>query len=297
MTAPHEPLRTDATTWIGRLVDGAWLSFLPPGARGPAARGLFLAALAAALLAALAPMVDARGNDWLEATFARTLAALAATRGLDSAISLAQSSEVSFSFGPGGSLGIGQALDPVNDLVEQYGALLLTSTTALGIQRLGMQIAATLGAWLFLPALVALGLSAACSEGGRRSLLAWSRRLFGLALFARLALPAAGWIDSLVAERFLETGYRQASAAVSATAERIEQAGVQDADRPWYERYNPLDAVGDRARQLYDALGEVGESIVNLAIYFTISTIILPLGTLWLLARLTGVVFSGRSGG
>jgi hypothetical protein len=36
---------------------------------------------------------------------------------------------------------------------------------------------------------------------------------------------------------------------------------------------------------------------VNLAIYFTISTIILPLGTLWLLARLTGVVFSGRSGG
>jgi hypothetical protein len=38
----------------------------------------------------------------------------------------------------------------------------------------------------------------------------------------------------------------------------------------------------------------VGESIVNLAIYFTISTIVLPLGTLWLLARLSSAVFSGR---
>jgi hypothetical protein len=230
----------------------------------------------------------------MEASFTRTLAALAATRGLDSAISLAQSSEVSFSFGPGGSLGIGQALDPVNDLVEQYGALLLTSTTALGVQRLGMQIAATLGCWLFLPALVALGLSSVCGAGGRRSLIGWSRRLFGLALFARLAFPAAGWIDSLVAERFLEPGYQQAAAAVAATTESIERVEAAGADRAWWERYNPVDAIGDRAKKIYDQLAAVGESIVNLAIYFTISTIVLPLGTLWLLSRLTSVFFASR---
>jgi hypothetical protein len=34
---------------------------------------------------------------------------------------------------------------------------------------------------------------------------------------------------------------------------------------------------------------------VNLAIYFTISTIVLPLGTLWLLSRLTGVFFAART--
>jgi hypothetical protein len=56
-----------------------------------------------------------------------------------------------------------------------------------------------------------------------------------------------------------------------------------------------VDAIGDRAKQIYDQLSAVGESIVNLAIYFTISTIVLPLGTLWLLSRLTGVIFSGRS--
>jgi hypothetical protein len=273
---------------------GDWLRFLPERLREPAARALIQLAVAAVVLLAVAPLVDRKGAAWMEASFARTLAALAATRGLDSAISLAQSSEVSFSFGPGGSLGIGQALDPVNDLVEQYGALLLTSTTALGIQRLGMQIAATLGTWLFLPAVAALALAAVCSDSGRRSLIAWSRRLFGLALFARLALPAAGWIDSLVADRFLEPGYQQAAAAVAATTESIERVEAADADRAWWERYNPVDAIGDRAQKIYDQLAAVGESIVNLAIYFTISTIVLPLGTLWLLSRLTGVFFSGR---
>lgn len=274
---------------LAALLRGDWLPFLSSRFREPVARAAIQLAIAAVVLLAIAPVADTKGEAWMEASFARTLAALAATRGLDSGISLAQSSEVSFSFGPGGSIGIGQALDPINDLVEQYGALLLTSTTALGVQRLGMQIAKTLGPWLFLPALVALGLSSLCGPSGRRSLVGWSRRLFGLALFARLALPAAGWIDSLVADRFLEPGYQEASAAVAATTEKIEQVEADDANRPWYERYNPVDAIGDRAQKLYESLAAVGESIVNLAIYFTISTIILPLGTLWLLSRLTGI--------
>jgi hypothetical protein len=274
---------------LATLVRGDWLPFLPSRFREPAARAVIQVAIAAIVLLTIAPLADTKGDAWMEASFARTLAALAATRGLDSAISLAQSSEVSFSFGPGGSLGIGQALDPINDLVEQYGALLLTSTTALGVQRLGMQIARTLGSWLFLPALAALGLSALCGPGGRRSLVSWNKRLFSLALFARLALPAAGWIDSLVADTFLEPSYQQASAAVAATTEKIERAEADDSGRPWYERYNPVDAIGDRAQKLYESLAAVGESIVNLAIYFTISTILLPLGTLWLLSRLMGM--------
>lgn len=281
---------------LARLTRGDWLGFLPAAVREPAARAIIQGVLAAAALLVFAPWADARGEAYLEATFARTLAALAATRGLDSAISLAQSSEVSFSFGPGGSLGIGQALDPVNDLVEQYGALLLTSTTALGVQRLGMQIGRTLGWWLFVPALAALAVAAMCGGRGRQTAIGWSRRLFGLALFARLALPAAGWIDSWVAARFLESNYQEAAAVVTATTEKIEQVEAKGQQRPWYERYNPVDVIGEKAKRMYDALAAVGESIVNLAIYFTISTIVLPLGTLWLLSRLTGAFFAGRGG-
>lgn len=281
---------TLAMIWSGR-----WLPWLPERLRLPAARLLIYATLAI-LAIAFAPVFDATGGAALDASFKRTLAALAATRGLDSAISLAQSSEISFSFGPGGSIGIGQALDPVNDLVEQYASLLLTSTTALGVQQLGMRIGRSVGAWLFLPSVAALALAVAARGTTQATLMAWGRRLFALAVFARLAIPAAAWIDAVVAERFLEGSYQEASTAVEATTQRLEQVEAADAEKPWYERYNPVNAVGERAQQLYEALAGVTESIVNLAIYFTISTIVLPVATLWLLSKAVGAIFVSRGG-
>ena len=284
---------------LAALWEGRWLHFLPAILREPVARFLVLGAIAVAAMLLFAPAADSRGEAYVESTFARTLAALAATRGLDSAISLAQSSEVSFSFGPGGSLGIGQALDPVNDLVEQYGALLLTSTTALGTQRVAMQIGRALGWWLFVPSLGAIAGSMLVGGRSRRSFMAWGTRLFGIALFARLAIPTTAWIDSVVAERFLESGYQAAAATVTATTAKIEQVEEEETvaaqKKGWFDRYNPMDYVGERARRLYDALALVGESIVNLAIYFTISTIILPLGTLWVLSRVSAALFSPRA--
>jgi hypothetical protein len=281
------------------LTRGEWLGFLPSRLREPVARALVQLAIAAVVLLAVAPFADRKGEAWMEASFARTLGALAATRGLDSAISLAQSSEVSFSFGPGGSLGIGQALDPVNDLVEQYGSLLLTSTTALGTQRVAMQIGRALGWWLFVPSLASIAGASLVGGRSRRSLMGWGTRLFGLALFARLAIPTTAWIDSVVAEQFLESGYQEAAAAVTATTaeiEQVEQAEEMAAkNKGWLDRFNPVDYVGERARRLYETLAKVGESIVNLAIYFTISTVILPLGTLWLLSRLSAALFSNRA--
>ena len=280
-------------TWM-RLWNGRWLTCVPERLQEPAAWGILLGVVAVVMVAGIAPWVDARGAAYLEASFTRTLAALAATRGLDSAISLAQSSEVSFSLGPGGSIGIGQALDPINDLVEQYGSLLLTSTTAVGVQRLGLQISQALGWWLLLPAALAIATAAVASGPRRQAIFGWARRLFAIAVFARLAIPTAACLDEFVAKRFLESGYQDASAAVVKTTAQLEAAEGEETEQPWYERLNPVDYVGDRARRLYDTVGAVGESIVKLAIYFTISTIVLPLGTLWLLARLGSAVFSTR---
>lgn len=285
----------DQQDTLAMIWSGGWLPWLPERLRMPTARLAIYASLAI-LAVVIAPLVDTTGGDALDASFKRTLGALAATRGLDSAISLAQSSEISFSFGPGGSIGIGQALDPVNDLVEQYASLLLTSTTALGVQQLGMRIGRSLGAWLFLPALAAFAVAIAARGTTQAQLTAWGRRLFALALFARLAIPAAAWIDAVIADHFLESSYQEASTAVEATTERIEQAEAAGAEKPWYERYNPVNAVGDRAQQLYEGLAGVTESIVNLAIYFTISTIVLPVATLWLLSKLVGTLFASRSG-
>ena len=89
--------------------------------------------------------------------------------------------------------------------------------------------------------------------------MGWGTRLFGLALFVRLAIPTTAWIDSVVAAQFLESGYQQAAAAVSATTAEIEQ--VEQAEemavknKGWLDRFNPVDYVGERARRLWRSLG------------------------------------------
>ena len=271
------------------------LAALSPAVKARIGRVAMHAAIAAVVVLAVAPLADRVGGEALDGSFKRALAALATTRGLDAAISLAQSSEVSFSLGPGGSIGIGQVLDPVNDLVEQYGTLLMTSTTALGIQQVGLRLGRALGWWLFVPSLVALAAATVAQGSMATSLATWGRRLFALALFARLAIPTAAWIDGIVADRFLEADYREATAVVERTTERLEEMKPDGPEKPWYERLNPVTVIGEQAKQLSDTLGTVAESIVNLVIYFTVSTIVLPLGTLWLLSKTLGVIFGPRT--
>jgi hypothetical protein len=271
------------------------LTALSPAVKARIGRVAIHAAIAAVVMLAVAPLADRVGGEALDGSFKRALAALATTRGLDAAISLAQSSEVTFSLGPGGSIGIGQVLDPVNDLVEQYGTLLMTSTTALGIQQVGLRLGQSLGWWLFVPSLVALAAATAARGSMATGLATWGRRLFALALFARLAIPTAAWIDGIVADRFLEADYLAATAVVERTTERLEDMKADGPDKPWYERLNPVKVIGEQAKQLSDTLGTVAESIVNLVIYFTVSTIVLPLGTLWLLSRTLGAIFGPRA--
>jgi hypothetical protein len=271
------------------------LTALSPAVKARIGRVAIHAAIAAVVLLAVAPLADRVGGEALDGSFKRALAALATTRGLDAAISLAQSSEVTFSLGPGGSIGIGQVLDPVNDLVEQYGTLLMTSTTALGIQQVGLRLGRSLGWWLFVPSLVALAAASAARGSMATGLTTWGRRLFALALFARLAIPTAAWIDGIVADRFLEADYLAATAVVERTTERLEDMKAEGPDKPWYERLNPVKVIGEQAKQLSDTLGTAAESIVNLVIYFTVSTIVLPLGTLWLLSRTLGAIFGPRA--
>ena len=85
------PVAEGIDTWLARLRGGAWLTRVAPRWREPLARGGLQALVAALLLVAVAPAVDTGGSAWLEAAFTRTLAALAATRGLDAAITARRS--------------------------------------------------------------------------------------------------------------------------------------------------------------------------------------------------------------
>jgi hypothetical protein len=88
--------------------------------------------------------LDAVAERYTESGLKRTFATFAAARGMNAAISVLQSTAVNFQIGAGASIQLGAVLDPLDDLVEQFSALMLAATLSFATQRLLIEVS---GAW------------------------------------------------------------------------------------------------------------------------------------------------------
>lgn len=83
---------------------------------------------------------DTRSTEYIDGAIVQSTGAFAVARGLNAIISTAQSTQLSFSIGAGLSMTVGEVLDPLNDLVEQYSSLMKISIVSLIIQKLLIEI-------------------------------------------------------------------------------------------------------------------------------------------------------------
>ena len=93
--------------------------------------------IVAVLVAALAAsgFADSRSDAYADEAFKRALVTFAVARSLNGVISVAQGTEVAVE--PGGvgvNFTVGQILDPINDLVEQFSSVMLVAASSLGLQ-------------------------------------------------------------------------------------------------------------------------------------------------------------------
>jgi len=120
-------------------------------------RKIILASFAAIVILGswLAPL-DAPAIKQVDAGLKRALVSFAAARTLNALISVAQGTEISAQpLGVGVTLTPGQALDPLNDVVEQFSTLMLAASVAFGVQKILISIGSY---WLISLALTATAL-------------------------------------------------------------------------------------------------------------------------------------------
>ncbi|HYE52008.1 MAG TPA: hypothetical protein VEB20_20605 [Azospirillaceae bacterium] len=258
---------------------------------------LLLALVAAAGLAdravGLLPRTPAgAGEAALEENLARAAALFATARGLNAAISVAQSAEVSAGVGVQGTVSPGQALDPVNDLVERFSSVMLTATVALSGTLLLVQAGDLWGLSVLLPAglglvLLSLWLPGAAGAGARRAGLV----LLVAALLAKAGLPAAVLLTEAMAQRLIDPGI----AAAGATLEAVEVPGLAAAgeDPGWLDRLRAMNDVTGQVTRAVQAAGDLADDIVQLTVAYTLKIVVLPLGTLWLLGRVLELLIAG----
>ncbi len=261
-----------------------------------------------AVVAALTGLLDDTGQRYAGAAFTRALVTFAVARTLNGVISVAQGTEVAIE--PGGvgvNFTVGQMLDPINDLVERFSAVILVATSSLGLQNILLRMTMWWGTSL---ALILAAVFALAALWWRRldesSLRPVAMRLLLVTVFLRFAVPILVIGSNLVFDTFLAAEQAAATEALEATHTEIEQINEEAAtsaaateDQSVIDRLGSmLDSslqvmnIGDRLDRLRDRVSNASEHIINLIVIFLLQTIILPLVFLWIFVELLKMLAS-----
>ena len=251
---------------------------------------------------ALAGRLDNSSARYAEAALTRSLVTFAIARTLDGAISVAQGTEVAVE--PGGvgvNFALGEALDPINDLVERFSAAMLVATSSLALQRELLEMARW---WVANAALLIAAVSALVAiwrptwvgaTGSRAAI-----RLLSIVVFVRFAVPVFVLGSNMIFETFLATDQQVANDALTVTRTEIEVIAEQNdsAATPAPAAPSLTERLGalvdeslqaldmrERMQRLSDSVSNAVEHIVHLIVIFALQAIILPLVFLWLFAE------------
>lgn len=251
-----------------------------------------------ALALALTGPVDRVSRGYADEALGRALVTFAVARTLNGLISVAQGTEVAVE--PGG-VGLnftpGQALDPINDLVERFSFVMLVATSSVALQILLLRITTWWGITLALGIVTTLTLLALWRPSLVRLVPeARALRWLLIVVFLRFAVPVFLIGSNLVFDTFLAAEQQAANQALAMANQEIEELteeGAADQDQTMLERLgavvddslDTLDVQG-RLERLRLVLSDSTEHIINLIVIFSLQTILLPVGFLWLFAEL-----------
>lgn len=266
-----------------------------------ARRLFFVFGLALVLAAAWLAPLDSRATQHAEDGLKRALASFAAARTLNAVISVVQGTEVAVQpVGVGVTFTPGQVLDPLNDLVEQFAALMLTASVAFGVQLALIKFGAFWGVSLVLAA-IAIGWTwLQWRHGGAPP---WLTRFLLAFLLVRFAMPLVVLGSEAGFALFLEKDYAADQARIEMTrdtlsglsapvrAPQADESLVERGRRWWSD--TKLD-LGAKMEELKDTAERAVESIVRLMVVFLLQTLVVPLLLLWALLR-TGRIFAGAA--
>ncbi|MDP2761913.1 MAG: hypothetical protein Q8O64_16230, partial [Sideroxyarcus sp.] len=253
----------------------------------------------------------------------RALASYAVARTLNAVISVAQGTEVSVQIGVGATFTPGQVLDPVNDLVEQFGDLMLAASVAFGIMHILIKIGSF---WLFSLVLTVSASAWLWMRWRNISSPEWLMKVVIVLLFARFSFPIVTVGSDLAFKQFLADDYSRSQSAIQLNSDEISTLGndieakdageaavappaEEEALEPPKENggmlnklsnsWNSLKAtagsmknnasealqIKERMSKLRQSAGQLVEHVVKLIVVFILQTIIIPIVILWLLYR------------
>ena len=260
-----------------------------------------LVALSLAVLAHL-ELLDKAGLRHTEDGLNRALVTYGVSRGLNGVISVVQGTEVSIEpVGVGMTFTPGQILDPVNDLIERFSSIVLVSATAFGVQRIFLDLVSDPLFSIALSLLIVIALSLMWfGKGVSKNLRRTIFRSAIIFLIIRFSVPTVAIFSENFYQYFLAPQYLVSSEQLLSTTDQLKdiQAKTESSAPPSADPkslfesakdlYRSATSTFDMRQHLEDfkqAAENISEHAIKLIVIFLFQTIILPLGSVWLILK------------
>ena len=174
-------------------------------------------------------VIDRASTDYIDSSLVQASVAFGAAKLLNALISMLQSAEVEVSMVVfSGSLGLGEMLDPFNDLVEDFSSLMKLSIGSLLVQKVLLGIVSD----VFFKVVLTLSGGMVILSLLRPSLAGFNQcaRLFAFLLFLRFALVVVVALNGVVSEYFLAGQSDRSIAVLEALPGELEETEAQETD-------------------------------------------------------------------
>ncbi|HKO87887.1 MAG TPA: hypothetical protein VJU83_05135 [Burkholderiales bacterium] len=240
---------------------------------------LIVAALSLVLALIWLQPLDTMAQRHVESGFQRALTTFAVARTLNAVLSVVQSTSVGVHVGVGASVHPGAILEPIDDLIEQFSAIMLVATLSFAAQGLMLHVAS---AWpvsaLLTVFLISWGFLRA--RGARMS--PWLPRLAIGLLCLRLSVPMLAMVSEATYQLVFSQDYAisqgQLEIAKIPDNEALPDESFTDRAKRWWSQSTEINKKVEALKAKAEALVE---HVIRLAAIFIVQTAVLPLLFFW----------------
>ena len=237
-------------------------------------------------------LMDSTAIKQIDTGLNRALISFATARALNAAISVAQGTEVAVE--PGGvgvNFAPGQALDPINDLVEQFSSLMLVACVAFGVQKILISIG---GYWLVSLVLTAAALGWAWFYFRNQKPPVLLTRMLVVLLMIRFAIPMVTLGTDLLFQEFMDADYKASQQVIELASGQVTEINQPDTIseanqgltykfKDWWSQIKSAVDVKAHVAELKQMAEQWAVHIINLIVIFLLQTLIIPTLLIWLL--------------
>ncbi|MFO7971737.1 MAG: hypothetical protein R6U40_08300 [Desulfobacterales bacterium] len=251
--------------------------------------------------------IDTEAKKYVDNALLRAASAFALARTFNAIVSVIQESEVQVQpAGLGVSFAVGQALDPINDLVERFSWVMLVSLTSLGVQNVLIEVSP----WVSINLLLVVALSMLLTGlwiDNRYSIDFYKtgKTLVLVVFIVRFAVPAMAYLNNHVYVSILEQRHNETIDKIEADVQQMKEnefgqfpstdqlgekneQGLKNKIKSALNQGKNLIDVRSRLQTIKTITGRLFDKFVKLIVVFILNTIVLPIAFLW------GIVKIGR---